>query len=198
MDEMTIDYNEQMLNYYPEVIKAIREFRCLIETQAVEVEDLHGELVKILTNAYVSTADEDTIKRWEKTLDITPLPQRTVNYENWLTERRDTILARLHNSEKLNTQTISNIVQIFTGGIANSYFRDGTIYVEITPPPTNKSYRFEAVEQELKYKVPAHLTMKVSRNYYEWQEVYDDFDSWQNLMDTVDTWEDAYLFTPFS
>ena len=126
---MAIDYNAQMLNYYPEIIKAIKDFQELIKVQSFEVEEMHEELAKILTNAYVSTADESNLAKWEKFLGITPLEQGEDDLETWISDRRETILARLYHTEKMNSKSIEDVVKIFTGGQVKSYFRDGVIYV---------------------------------------------------------------------
>lgn len=186
-------YNEQMLNYYPEVIKAIREFQVLIETQSVEIEALHSELSAILANAYVSTSDFNQIERWEQYLNIVPLPQGEDSDIQWLTDRRATILARLYTPEKLNSSSINEIVKIFTGGTAKSWFKDGTIYVEITPPPDNRQYKFANVEQELAKKIPAHLMFDISRDYWEWGNLFDQCKTWQDVSNSYGTWEDVLL-----
>lgn len=195
MMDLTIDYNEQMLNYYPEVIKAIREFQILIKTQSLEVEEMHEELTKLLGNAYISTADESTIAKWEQMLGITPLEQGEDDLETWLSDRRETILARLYNAEKLNSKTISDIVKIFTNGTAESYFKDGVVHVKISPPEDNKQYKFENVEQELRKKVPAHLGFQVDRNYYTWLETKSNYETWNDIKNNFATWEDILLLT---
>lgn len=192
---MEIDYNEQMLNYYPEIIKAIREFQVLIKTQSLEVEEMHEQLTKILSNAYISTADEAMIKQLESFLGITPLAQGDDTLETWLEDRKETILARLYNAEKLNTNYISEIVKIFTGGTANSYFKDGVITVYISPPKDNKQYKFENVEQELVKKIPAHLKLIVDRNYYTWLQTKTNNSTWGDVKTNYTTWEDVLLST---
>lgn len=187
---MEISYNERMLNYYPEVIKAIREFQVLIETQALEIDEMHGELAKLLANAYISTADESTLVKWEKFLGITPLEQGDDDLETWLSDRRETILARLYFTEKLNTKSIADVVKIFTGGEARSYFREGVIYVLISPPKGGKRYKFENVEQELQKKTPAHLHLQVEQNYRSWQQVKDAHVTWNGVM-SLPSWEDV-------
>lgn len=186
---MEITYNERMLNYYPEVIKAIREFKALIETQALEIEEMHEELVKILANAYVSSADENTLTKWEKFLGITPLEQGEDTLETWISDRRETILARLYHTEKMNTKSISDVVKIFTGGEARSYFRDGVVYVLISPPRNGKRYKFENVEQELQKKTPAHLLLQVEQNYRTWGQVKDTHVTWESVVN-VPNWEE--------
>lgn len=189
--DLEINYNEQMLNYYPEVIKAIWEFQELIYTQSIQVEELHIKLVEMLENSYVETAHEDRIAEWEKVLEIEPLPQGDDDLETWLSDRRETIIARLYQPERLNTQTISDIVKIFTGGDARSYFKDSTIHIFISPPRNNKKYKFENVEQELKQKAPAHLLFTVSRNYQSWAELKTDHITWAKVLADHLDWEEV-------
>ena len=189
--DLTIDYNERMLNCYPEVIKAIREFQVLIKTQSLEVEAMHEELTKILQNAYINTADETKIARWEKFLGITPLTQGDDDLETWLEDRKETILARLYNVEKLNEKSIADIVKIFTGGTATSYFKDGVIHIIVLPPKDNKKFKFENVEQELANKIPAHLAFRVSRDYYDWLQIKSSHNTWGDLNNTFSTWEEV-------
>lgn len=187
-----IDYNEQMLNYYPEVIKSIRDFQELILTQSLEVEEMHEELKKILGNAYISTANESRISEWEAFLGIVPLDQGEDDVETWLSDRRETILARIFQTPKLNSKSISDIVKIFTGGTAVSYFKDGVIHIQITPPKNNKQFKFENVEQELSKKIPAHLMFTVSRNYRTWLQINNGA-TWADVNNDYGTWETVLL-----
>ena len=189
--DLTIDYNERMLNRYPEVIKSIREFQALIKTQSLEVEAMHEELTKLLSNAYISTADESKIKKWEDYLGITPLPQGEDDLDTWLSDRKETILARLYNAEKLNEKSIADIVKIFTGGTTASYFKDGIIHIIILPPKDNKQFKFENVERELANKIPAHLAFRVSRNYYNWLQLKSTYTTWGDLNDNFTNWEEV-------
>lgn len=189
--DLKINYNEQMLNYYPEIIKAIREFQVLIKTQSMEIEEMHNELNKILMNAYVIDADEERIAMWERFLGITPLPQGDDTFETWLADRKETILARLYQSQKLNSKSIAEIVSIFTGGTAFSYFKDGIIYVRIAPPKANKQYKFENVEQELRKKIPAHLAFNVTLNYYKWLQTKDTYETWGDINANCVNWEEV-------
>lgn len=186
-----IDYNEQMLNYYPEVIKAIREFQVLVNTQSVEVERLHEELTRLLENAYISSADESRINMWEQLLEITPLPQGNDSLETWLSDRRETIMARLYQTQKLNSDSIANIVKIFTGGNTRSYFKDGVIHVLIAPPKDNKKYKFENVEQELTHKSPAHLLFSVRLDYNTWANTKADNETWGQVLTNHLNWDEV-------
>jgi hypothetical protein len=181
-----------MNSYYPKVIQTIREFRAIIDCEYPEFEDLSIAKDNVLRDAYLSTMGEERITEWEKVLGIRPLENSTVG------DRRETILARIRGQGKLNTALINNIVSTFTGGTPNSWVRDGVLYVEITPPPENKSYQFANVEQELANKVPAHLELQVARNYFEWGDIKTNHSTWQEVLNNFETWNEVLLFIPFS
>ena len=181
MYDYAIDYNEHMLNYYPEVIKEIREFKTLIGAQSPQVRDIHDELAKILRNAYVIDADEDTIAKWEQILGIVPLPQGDDNSEQYLSDRKETILARLYSTQKLNESAISEIVKIFTGGTAESKIINGVLYIEVHIPTDNKDYKLQNLEQELAHKIPAHLGIQLSRERATWGYAKETHPTWGDV-----------------
>ena len=179
---------QRMYDCYPSVISCIEDFRAILNAEYPEIEDLSSAKDRTLENAYLETMDESRIKNWEKVLGVNPLPNSTIG------DRRDVIIARLRGQGKLNTTVINSIVNTFTGGTANSWVEDSTLYVEITPSPTNKQYRFENIEQELQNKVPAHLGLNVFRNYYTWEEVKNSTPTWGDVKNNFGTWENVYLF----
>jgi hypothetical protein len=185
-------YEERMNSYYPEIIRTIDEFQAIIKAESPEFEDLESNMQSVLDNAHLITMNEYRIAEWEKILNIKPLANSTVD------DRRDTVIARIRGQGKLNTNLINMIVNTFTGGTANSWVEDSTLYVEITPPPNNKQYRFENVEQEIAKKVPAHLGFKIERNYYTWGEIQNDYATWGDVNSSFNKWEDVLLFVPFN
>ena len=185
-------YMLRMNEYYPDVVRAIEEFRGIIDTEYPEFEKLEGDRENVIKDAYLLTMDENRIIEWEKMLNIAPIAGSTID------DRRDTVIARIRGQGKLNQEMISNIVNTFTGGTAKSYFEDSTLFVEITPPPENKQFLFENVKQELEKKIPAHINLRVARNYYQWGEVKETCETWQDVYDTFDTWANVCLYVPFA
>lgn len=179
-------YKYRMHNYYPAVIQSIKEFNAIIDSEYPEFDEMNvGELIN---DAYFLTLSGTRISQWEQVLGIAPLPDSTIQ------DRRDTIIARIRAQGKLNTATINAIVNAFTGGSAESWVENSTLYVEITPPPGNKVYKFENVERELSHKIPAHLGLNITRNYATWDDIYKDFDTWQDVLDYFDSWEDVVIY----
>lgn len=188
---MEINYNERMINYYPQVIQAIKEFQAIVYCESEKIDDLAKGVQRVIDDAYLTTMSKERIEQWENVLGIRPLENSTES------DRRDTIIARIRGQGKLNSELINTIVNTFTGGSANSWIKDSILYVEVTPSPTNKQYRFENVEQELAKKVPAHLGFNVKRNYYTWGEIEVTHPTWGDVESAFDKWEDVLLFVPF-
>lgn len=185
-------YKERMNSYYPQVIQAILEFQAIINAEYPEFEKLDVDAHSVLDDSYLLTMTEGRITEWEKVLGIKPIAGSSVD------DRRETIVARIRGQGKLNTALINSIVKTFTGGTANSWVADSTLYVEITPPPKNKQFQFDNVKQEIAKKIPAHLNFQISRNYFSWGDIKDNHTNWQEVKDELATWEDVYLFIPFA
>lgn len=185
-------YKERMLNYYPQVIREIFEFKAIIEAESEQMQAQSDGRDAVMNQSYLPTMGEVRIKQWEKALGITPIQDSSLD------DRRDTVIARIRGQGKLNEALISSIVNAFTGGKAKSWVENSTLYVEITPPPDNKQYQFANVEQELNKKLPAHLGLSVNRSYIDWNKIKTTFTTWQNVKDGFDTWEDVYLYVPQS
>lgn len=184
-------YRERMNSYYPQVIQSILEFQAIIDGEYPEIEGVSDSKNRIIDDAYLTTMSEDRLKQWESMLNIQPIENSSIS------DRRETVIARIRGQGKLNTELINRIVGAFTGGTANSWVKDGTLYVEITPPPDNKQYQFLNVEQELKNKIPAHLSLRVERNYYTWEEIERTYSTWGDIESNFAKWEDVLLFVPF-
>ena len=184
-------YGQRMIDYYPKVISCIQEYRAIIESEFPEIEALNLSKDGVLNDAWLLTMGEDRVSEWEKILGISPLDNSTVD------DRRDTIIARIRGQGKLNTALISSIVNAFTGGSAKSWVENSVLYVSITPPPNNKQYKFDNVKQEIEKKIPVHLGLEISRNYFTWNDINNTYSTWDDMKTALPTWEDVYLFIPF-
>ena len=178
-------YRERMNNYYPQVIQSILEFQAIINSEYPEIESVSDGADRVINDAYLTTMSEDRIEQWENMLGIQPIENSSIS------DRRETVIARIRGQGKLNTDLINIIVGTFTGGTAEAWVKDSVLYVEITLPPNNKQFQFLNVEQELKNKLPAHLGLQVSRNYYNWEEIDDICLTWADIRNTYSTWKDV-------
>lgn len=183
---------DRMLGYYPKVIQDLLEYQALMQTLGFEIDFFRSEIVLAFNDAFLTTMGEERIIQWEQALSITYAEGDSLN------DRRDAIIARFRGGNKLNTAAINNIVDAFTGGKADSYFKDSTITILITPPPNNRQYKFANVEREISRRIPAHLNFKVYRRYSNWNEIAEDFDSWNHVKTSFPDWEGVKLYVrPF-
>lgn len=180
--------DERMLDYYPEVIKAIYEIQAIVQAEYPEFELQADSLWNLINEAYFTTMGEERVKQWEQLLNIQPLSDSTIE------DRRETIIARIRGSGKLNTQLIYKIVHIFTQGDVESYFSNSTIYVKIFPPAGNKEYKYINLKKELQKHIPAHLGLDVKRAFCIWHNIKIEFNDWNDVLNNFATWEDVMLF----
>lgn len=178
-----------MLDYYPNVIRSIKEFRAIVDGEYPEFEALKTARDRVIDDAYLTTMTEDRIIEWEKALKITPPLDSTI--EN----RRDVIIARMRGQGKLNTALINLIVKTFTGGTAESWYSisDNTLYINILLPSNDKVFNLDSVIQELDRRVPAHLGLSVQRVYASWDQIENRCATWNDVKTTYDTWQDVYV-----
>lgn len=174
-----------MIGYYPQAVQSIQEFQAIVNSEYPEIELVSECDERILSDAYLLTMGEDRISEWEQLLGIRPLVGSSVS------DRRETVVARIRAQSKLNTETINAIVNAFTGGTAESKVENSSLYVRITMPPGNKQFQFDNVWQEIKRKIPAHLGLNVERGYNTWQDIKDDNVSWKEVIACYETWWDV-------
>lgn len=178
-------YRDRMIGYYPQAIQSILEFKAIVDGEHQEFTSVDEGLNQIILDAYLTTMSEERIKQWEKKLNIHPLSNST------LSDRRETIIARIRGQGKLNTESINRIVNTFTGGKARSWIEDSTLHVEVTPPPGNKDYQFTNLKKELTSKIPAHLGFEIYRVYPTWGEVKTNNQDWLDVHINYNTWDDV-------
>ena len=178
----------RMLDYYPQVIKIIAEFKALTLTEGFEIDFLKSDVNLSVNEAWLLTMGESRIQQWEKLLSLTP------DSDESLDDRREKIIATIRGRGKLNTEKINSIVGAFTnGGTAISYIEDSTLYVKVQPPVESKVYKFSNVEEALKPLIPAHLGLVVTRDYATWGEIKENFYDWNSIYNQS-AWSDLLLY----
>lgn len=181
----------EMLNYYPEVIKIIKEYQALVNAMGFEIDFLKCNFNLSFNDAFLTTMGEERVIQWERALGIVPSDDST------LADRRTAITARLQSAFKLNSNSIDNLVRTMSGYSSASHFKDSCIYVEINTPSGDRTVSFPEIESELLRRVPAHLQLNVTRKYATWRDVKNNLNSWKELYETFPNW-DELKFHKFS
>ena len=72
-----------LLIYYPQVIKDIKEFQELAKAENPEINELWLVLERLMKDQFVHEATETGIRRWEKILKINPSASSTLEERRW-------------------------------------------------------------------------------------------------------------------
>lgn len=78
-----------LIDYYPSVVKKIREMQAICQAEQPELDNVGREVDRVLANMLATTAEEHGIARFEEELGIVPVPGQK------LEERRAMVLVRM-------------------------------------------------------------------------------------------------------
>lgn len=88
-----------ILNYYPPVIKRIKEMQQIAKAEDVEFSKLHASIGEVSRNMFVNIADETGVSRFENILGITPKPGQSMEsrkiYILFMMNQKKTTLSEL-------------------------------------------------------------------------------------------------------
>lgn len=136
----------KIINYYPEFLANIREYKQLGATEDAELTKLWEILDKIRSELYINTAENVGLERWESILGI-------VNTSDDVAFRRFRIFSRLNSTNLTLNQRLSDIVGTDNYKI-DYYFKEYRLKVSLTLD--TKEYEKE-VKRMLDEVVPANL-----------------------------------------
>lgn len=99
-----------LIDYYPPVVKRIREIEEICEAEQPEFDTADKETDRLLLNMFITTSDIYGITRMEEELGIVPVPGRSPE------ERRMMILLR-STKKSLSLRDIRNMIQNYSAEI---------------------------------------------------------------------------------
>ena len=152
----------EIKSYLPGVVKDIREFNALAETEEYEFGNLRSGVQTVWSNQFILNLNEVGCRRWEKLLGIKPMDTDTVE------ERRFKILAKVNESLPYTRQTIEDRIKQLCG--------EGNYSMEMVKP----NYKFivrvgltakkntQAIVEMLDRITPCNLILDVSLLYNQY------------------------------
>jgi len=149
----------RLIDYLPEMLREVREYRAITQAQEELVFGLYGLIGSALDNAFVATADDYGLSRWEATLGISDRSGAAAD------ERRSAITARI--AEKL-PYTYRALTRTLTAMCGEGGFKialdagNYTITVLIAIPV---GHTLGEARDMLKRVCPANLVINVSIEY---------------------------------
>lgn len=151
--------DRQMIDYLPDVIRDIREYKAILNTEQPEFEEGWNQADYALQESIIMTATDYGLSRWESILGIAPKASDTLD------DRRFRIITtQLANTPYTYRRLIELLTELCGEGefVVTLDHENYSIVVELGLAVISK---FEAVEELLKKILPANLDLLLSLKY---------------------------------
>ena len=157
------DSQSDYASFLPKMWDQIEEVAAIAQAVNPEIDNIKGELRRLVYNRFPQAADEEGIARWEKLLGVSsPL-------NSSLKARREAVLAKLRTKPPINLITLKEIIEAYMGVTVEIYLDGYTVKVR---------YRGESRIADLAplyataYEtIPANLILEIAYAYVTWVEV---------------------------
>ena len=157
------DSQSDYASFLPKMWDQIEEVAAIAQAVNPEIDNIKGELRRLVYNRFPQAADEEGIARWEKLLGVSsPL-------NSSLKARREAVLAKLRTKPPINLITLKEIIEAYMGVTVEIYLDGYTVKVR---------YRGESRIADLAplyataYEaIPANLILEIAYAYVTWGEV---------------------------
>lgn len=156
-----LNAHEILMRHLPNWFKPVLEYIALMEAYGVQLDSMNSSAHTIAANAFIQTADEDTLKMWEKILGLTVMMDYSIDY------RRQRIIQRFTN---LAPYTIWHLRDRLTELFGSDYtLTVDPVQCEISIIiQSGRAGAIELVYELIHNVVPAHLyvnTNQLVENY---------------------------------
>lgn len=148
-------HETKLKEYLPEFIYNIKDIGVSAEAIDTQIKKVWYALNKAYANAFISTADEDGIKVFEKTLGITPDPGES------LEDRREYALMMWNYSIPFTENYLKEYLAGVYGEDGYTYSKNASkseIYVTVDSYDESKTERTKKV---LRHMIPAHELLQI-------------------------------------
>lgn len=146
------DCYEELITYYPKFYREVREMVAVLHAHGRMADALMDNIDLAYSNSFIMAADERTIKKWEKFLNI------TYDKELTLDQRRRVVAARISGYGHIGEPEIRELVGIYTDCDITVDFAAGVIYVNIDGEIFDEGNLYETLLD----RIPAHLALKMT------------------------------------
>ena len=143
---------EEIRTFYPVWYFDVKEMDAVWRTTGKQLDAVQSGVEAIITNNFIATADDTTLKALEKFLGLTPNPDRTSS------ERRQLIASVLSSTPHIGAPEIKDLVGTFTLGDIDVSFDGGEIRVTVTRDMADRLNMADCL-YVLQGRIPAHLDL---------------------------------------
>jgi len=148
--------NRPLIEYFPNVLRDVREYQALTIGEEPEIGLLWGNIQSALDDQFVLSATENGVKRWEKILKIIPKATLTLD------ERKFTILTRLAEQLPFTIRMLINMLTGLCGPDGFTIELDAGVYTLHVEVALTAVKNFEDVGLMLNRVCPANLIITMS------------------------------------
>lgn len=142
----------KLVEYLPNFMQDIREFKELFATEDIEIEKLKDAVDKIFSEIIVKTANSYGLTRYEKIYEITDIAS-TVE------ARRTNILLKINNRVPYTKKWLVNLLDAVIGKDAYTLKIDESNYLINIETTLNYSEAMETLKKELALEIPANMKL---------------------------------------
>lgn len=147
-----------ILNHYPPVIKNIKDMQQIAKSEDIEFAKLNTSIKEVLSNMFVSRADENGVKRFEKLLKITPKAMQSLN------DRKMYIIA-IMNQRKMSLSELTVMLSNYCEDIKLIHnMLDMEMTVETGENTVGINTINKILEEILPVNIYYHFLTKIERN----------------------------------
>lgn len=152
---------EELITYYPRFYRDVLEMRAILSAHGKLADDLQANIEQVVANSFIDTADEVTISRLERFLNL------TVSYHRSLNERRSIVKSYFIGFGKISASILAEIIRSMTGTEAHIVFepadeeRNNTLLVSFDCYE-NTSQVLADIKAIFDRKVPAHIQTHIT------------------------------------
>ncbi len=151
---------EEIISHYPMFYREVLEMRAILEAEGRILDETIDNINTLLNNAFIDTADLNTIDRLERFLRIKPDEASSID------DRRTNVKAYVTGFGKISASTLKSIIFPFTETEAVLTFlpadeQDNDLLSIVIPRGEKEQVAYFDMLSILARRIPAHLWYRV-------------------------------------
>lgn len=155
---------EELLTYYPRFYRDVYEMVEILKAQGKLADELEDNIEQVYFNCFIDYADEPTLAKLERFLDI------GLNKSHTLEERRRLIKSFFVGFGKVSASLLEEMIKSYTGADVSSRFEpcddegNNMLYIELDRGDVPTLYMGD-INLLLGKKIPAHIAWQAAITY---------------------------------
>ena len=142
---------EELITYYPQYYRDVFEMVEILKAHGRIADDLEAHIEQVYLNNFVLTADLETVKIWERILNITYSKPLTLD------QRKSVIIGRISGYGHIGEPEIRGVIANYTDNTVEVDLARGIIYIVIN----GEIFDENNLLNTLLRRIPAHLALNM-------------------------------------